>query len=97
MLAAPSPPGELIRDETLPSYGLNVSSAAILLQVTRAHLHRVLNAQAALTPEMAVKFEKAFGVSAELLLTMQARYDLARLRAGADVAASIERQVLPAN
>lgn len=97
MLAAPSHPGELIREETLPSYQLTVSAAAVLLQVTRPNLTRLLKGQAALSPEMAVKIEKAFGVSAELLLTMQARYDLARIRAGADVAASIERQVLPAN
>ncbi len=93
----PSHPGEIIRDETLPAFGLGTAAAARVLQADRASLHKVLTAQAAITPAMALKVEKAFGVSADLLLTLQARWDLAHARENAErLTQGVDRQTVPA-
>jgi addiction module HigA family antidote len=75
----PPHPGELIR-ENLEDLGLSVAYAAAGLGVTRQQLYNVINGKSAVTPEMALRFEKAFGGSADLWLRMQVNYDLARVR-----------------
>ena len=50
----------------------------------RATLSTLLNGNAALSPEMALRVEKAFGVSMDMLLRMQAWYDASRMRARAN-------------
>ena len=77
----PSHPGEFIRAEILDELGLSVTRAAVALGVRRATLSALLNGNAALSPEMALRVEKAFGVSMDLLLRMQAWHDAARMRA----------------
>ena len=77
----PSHPGEFIRAEILDELGLSVTRAAVVLGVRRATLSALLNGNAALSPEMALRVEKAFGVSMDLLLRMQAWHDAARMRA----------------
>ena len=57
----PTPPGEFIRDEILNELGLNVAAAAEALGVRRANLSDLVNGHAALSPEMALRIEKAFG------------------------------------
>ncbi len=69
-------PDPWLRRNIVEPYGLNVSSAAEHLQVSRVAMSNVLNGKAALSPDMALRFEKAFGVSAATLLRMQATYDL---------------------
>lgn len=97
MLKNPSHPGEIIRDETLPHFRMSVSAAARALNHDRASLHKVLNGESALSPELALKIEKAFGVDAGLLLNVQANWDLARARSRADrITAEVERQTVPA-
>ncbi|WP_312083877.1 HigA family addiction module antitoxin [Brevundimonas sp.] len=92
-LAYPAHPGELIRDEVLPDFGLNIVGAADVLKVARPNLNNVLNGHRALTHEMALKIEAAFGVDAELLTKMQNSYDLARARANAgEIVAGIEKR-----
>ncbi|NJO38420.1 MAG: HigA family addiction module antidote protein [Rhizobiales bacterium] len=71
----PSPPGELIREEILEELGLSVARAAEILGVRRATLSDLVNGHAALSPEMALRIEKAFGVDMDMLLRMQARHD----------------------
>ena len=56
------------------------SAAATALGVTRPALSALLNERAALSPEMALRFEKAFGVSMDTLLRMQGSHDIARAR-----------------
>ena len=80
----PSHPGEFIRAEIIEVLGLNVAKAASILGVRRATLSDLLNGNAALSPEMALRIEKAFGVSMDMLLRMQAWHDAARMRARAD-------------
>ena len=76
----PPHPGELIRTEIVEALGLNVSKAAEILRVRRATLSDLLNGKAALTPEMALRIEKAFGPEMAHLLRMQLAYDVARTR-----------------
>ncbi len=77
---APSHPGAFIREEVLDELGLTVSEAAKALDVRRATLSDLINGNAALSAEMALRIEKAFGVKMETLLNMQAWYDAYTMR-----------------
>ena len=68
----PSAPGEFVRYEILEELGLSVAKAAEILGVRRATLSDLVNGHAALSPEMALRIEKAFGVDMDMLLRMQA-------------------------
>ena len=71
----PPHPGAFIREEILDELHLNVSEAADVLGVRRATLSDLVNGNATLSPEMALRIEKAFGVDMEMLLRMQAWHD----------------------
>jgi antitoxin HigA-1 len=75
----PAHPGELVQ-ANLEELGLSVAEAANALGVTRQQLYNVIGGKSRVTPEMAVRFEKAFGGSADMWLRMQAAYDLAKVR-----------------
>lgn len=77
---SPSFPGEFIRDEILNELGLSVSQAAVVLGVRRTTLSDLINGNAALSPEMALRVEKAFGVDMEMLLRMQAWHEANAMR-----------------
>jgi antitoxin HigA-1 len=79
-LLNPSHPGAIIRDEILAPRNLNVTHGALALGVTRPALSAVLNERASLSPEMALRIEKAFGVSMETLLRIQFMFDIAQMR-----------------
>ena len=79
----PSHPGDFIRTEVMGALGLNVTKTAEILGVRRATLSALLNGNAALSPEMALRIEKAFDVSLDMLLRMQAWHDASRVRARA--------------
>jgi antitoxin HigA-1 len=76
----PAHPGEFVKMEIVAPFGLSVTQTAGALGVTRAALSAVLNARANLSPEMALRLEKAFGVSMDTLMRMQNSYDIARAR-----------------
>jgi len=76
----PPHPGNLIRTEIIEPLDLNVSQAAAILKVRRATLSDVLAGKAALSPEMALRIEKAFGPDMDHLLRMQLAYDVAKTR-----------------
>ena len=80
----PSTSGEFIRAEILEELGLPVARAAELLGVRRATLSDLVNGKAGLSPEITLRIEKAFGVSMDTLLHMQAWHDsyAVRQRAG---------------
>ena len=80
----PPHPGAFIREEIIKEYGLSVTRAAEILGVRRATLSDLLNEKAALSPEMALRVEKAFGLGMEIMLRMQAWHDTVRMRARAD-------------
>ena len=77
---APPRPGGFIREEILEELGLTVSEAAKVLDVRRATLSDLINGHAALSAEMALRIEKAFGVKMETLLNMQAWHDAYAMR-----------------
>ena len=79
----PSHPGDFLRAEVFEALGLSVTRGAEILGVRRATLSALLNGNAALSPEMALRVEKAFDVRMDLLLRMQAWHDAARMRARA--------------
>ena len=64
----PSHPGDFIRTEIIEGLGLTVTKAAEVLGVRRATLSDFLNGKANLSPEMALRIEKAFDVSMDMLL-----------------------------
>ncbi|MEA3016081.1 MAG: antitoxin HigA [Sphingomonadales bacterium] len=74
-------PGEWLRTEILESHGLSVTDAARHLGVTRQAMSALLNSRAGLSADMAIRFEKAFGVRADTLLRMQSAHELAQARA----------------
>ena len=76
----PSHPGDFMRTEVIEELGLSVKRASEILGVRRATLSNLLNANASLSPEMALRIEKAFGVSMDMLLCMQAWHDASRMR-----------------
>jgi len=80
----PSHPGDFVRTEIVEELGLTVTKAAEILGVRRATLSDLLNAKTSLSPEMALRIEKAFGVGMEMLLRMQAWYDASQMRARAN-------------
>ena len=80
----PPHPGEIIREEVIKTLGLTVTDAAEILGVRRATLSDITNGKATVTAEMALRLEKAFGVSIDLLLKMQAGYDAAQARLHSD-------------
>ena len=76
----PPHPGHSIRENCLVPLGLNVTKAARVLAVARHTLARVLNGRAAISPEMAIRLEKAGWSNAEFWLRRQTTYDLAQAR-----------------
>ncbi len=74
-------PGEWLRAEMIEPHGLSVTMTAEKLHVTRQAMSSLLNGRAGLSAEMAIRFEKAFGLRADTLLRMQAAHDLAAARA----------------
>ncbi len=79
-MKVPPHPGRSIRENCLDALDLNVTEAARVLGVARHTLSRVLNGHAAISPEMAIRLEKAGWSNAEFWLRRQATYDLARAR-----------------
>ena len=72
----PAHPGELVKHDCLDAMGLSVTEGAKVLGVTRQALSNLVNKHAGLSPEMAIRLEKAFGSSAQAWLKMQMQYDL---------------------
>ena len=81
----PPHPGRGIRENCLEPLGLNVTEAAEVLGVARHTLSRVLNGHAAISPDMAIRLEKAGWSSADFWLRRQTSYDLAQARKSEDL------------
>ena len=76
----PAHPGRLIRHTCLDPLGMSISEGATALGVARPTLSNLLNGKAGVSPDMAIRLEKAFGSTADAWLRMQAAYDLAQAR-----------------
>jgi antitoxin HigA-1 len=79
-MARPAHPGQFIRMEILEPLDLSVTRASEILGVTRPALSALLNGRASLSPDMALRIEKAFGPKMDTLLRMQTAYDIAEAR-----------------
>jgi addiction module HigA family antidote len=73
-------PGPWLKHEIVEPYGMTVTQVAEHLGVSRQNMSLLLNGHASLTAMMALRFEKAFGISADTMLRMQVAYDLAQVR-----------------
>jgi antitoxin HigA-1 len=79
-MKSPAHPGGFVKHEIIEPHGLSVTDAARVLGITRPALSALLNERAALSSEMALRIEKAFGVSMDTLMRMQNSYDIAQAR-----------------
>lgn len=76
----PSHPGGFIKTEIIDELGLSITKAAEILGVRRATLSDLLHEKASLSPEMALRLEKAFSLDMDMLLRMQAWHDSSEMR-----------------
>jgi addiction module HigA family antidote len=67
-----------VRHDCIEPLGLTVTEAADVLGISRKQLSDIVNGRAGISPEMAIRLDKAFGGGAETWLRLQAAYDLAR-------------------
>ncbi len=79
-LKSPAHPGGFVKSEIVEALGLSVTDAARVLGVTRPAVSALLNERAHLSSEMALRIEKAFGVSMDTLMRMQNSFDIAQAR-----------------
>ena len=79
-LKNPPHPGGFVKTEIIQPLGVSIAVAARALGVTRPTLSSLLNERSALSVEMALRIEKAFGVRMETLMRMQNSYDISRAR-----------------
>ena len=77
----PPHPGAFIRAEILDELGLSVTRAAEILGVGRQALSDLVSGHAGLSPEVALRLEKAFDLSMDTMLRMQAWHDSTQMRA----------------
>ena len=76
----PPHPGEIVKEDCLQALGLSVTQGAKVLGVTRQALSNLVNRHSGMSPEMAVRLEKAFGGDAETWLRLQMNYDVWQVR-----------------
>lgn len=74
-------PGEWLRAEIVEPAGLSVTGLADHLDVSRQSMSKLLNGHQGLSAEMAIRFEKAFGLKADTLMRLQSAHELAEARA----------------
>ena len=73
-------PGDWLKTEIVQAHGVSINDLSEAFGVSRQSISSLLNGRAALSADMAIRFEHAFGVKAETLMRMQARYDLGKAR-----------------
>lgn len=88
----PPHPGLSVRHDCLEALGLSITQGAKVLGVTRQALNNLVNGKAGISPEMAIRLDKAFGGTAEAWLALQRVYDLAQARKN-EGAISVKRYV----
>ncbi len=80
----PPHPGLSVRHDCLEPLGLSVTKAAKKLGISRKQLSAIVNGHSGISPEMAIRLDKAFGGSADTWFRLQAAYDLAQAMKTAD-------------
>ncbi len=89
----PVHPGEIIKEDILPSVGLSVTGAANALGVSRQMLHGILAGRKPLSAVMCLKVARLFGGSPEVWMRLQATYDLKKSEQNKKVMARVARIV----
>jgi antitoxin HigA-1 len=72
----PIHPGEILREEFLPEYGLTVTTMAEAIGVSRQSMNELLRERRAVSPEMALRLGRLFGTTPEFWLNLQRNVDL---------------------
>lgn len=80
----PPHPGRIVKQECLEPLGLSVTEAARKLGVSRVALSEIVNERRGVSPEMAIRFSKAFGSRPEVWAGLQMQFDLAQAMKNAD-------------
>lgn len=80
----PSHPGLSVRYDCLEPLNISVTEAAQQLGVSRKQLSDIVNCRAGISPEMAIRLDKAFGGGAETWYRLQATYEMAQALKRAD-------------
>lgn len=80
----PPHPGLSVRYDCLEPLGLSVTEAAGKLDVSRSQISDLVNGRSRISPEMAIRLDKAFGGGADAWYRLQANYDLAQAMKKAD-------------
>ena len=80
----PPHPGLSVRHDCLEPLGLSVTEAARRLGVSRKQLSSLVNGHSAISPEIAIRLDKAFGGGAETWRRLQTAYDFAQAMKGTD-------------
>jgi addiction module HigA family antidote len=89
----PIHPGEIIKEDILPSVGLSVTAAARALGVSRQMLHDILAERKPLSAVMCLKVSRLFGSSPEVWMRLQATYDLKKAEQNKKVMQRVARIV----
>jgi antitoxin HigA-1 len=76
----PPHPGLSVRHDCLEPLGLTITDGAKVLGVSRQALNSLVNGKSGISPEMAIRLDKAFGGSADAWLALQTAYDLAQAK-----------------
>lgn len=72
----PVHPGAILREDILKEMSLSITKAAQGLEISRKQLSEIVNENASITAEMALRLEQGFGVSAVFWLDLQKKYDI---------------------
>ena len=72
----PTHPGEMLREDFMPDFELNVSGLARAIGVSRQSINELLRERRAISPEMALRLARLFGNSADFWLNAQRAVDL---------------------
>lgn len=80
----PPHPGRIVRQECIEPLGLSITESAKALGVSRNALSELVNGRRGISPEMAIRLDKAFGGGADTWHRMQAAYDMAQAMKNAD-------------
>ncbi len=78
MMKNPPHPGELLREDVLQPLDIEVTEAARRLGVSRTTLSRILNGHAGISPDLALRLERAGVSTARFWMTLQANFELAK-------------------
>ncbi|MEJ0046444.1 MAG: HigA family addiction module antitoxin [Rhodospirillales bacterium] len=95
LMKQPPHPGLSVKHDCLEPLGLTVTQAAKLLGVSRRQLSDLVNGHAGISPEMAIRLDKAFGGGAETWHRLQSAYDMAQALKHAD-RIKVQRILVPA-